>query len=362
MQPEPQNGQPRANAAGAEAIPCPNCHTMMPREMRFCRACGYRLGEGIEEYTETVRLNPKASTGGARPKQTGAPQPQATSNPNSGQQSDPFRAQEWGAMAMGAAQQATSAVGQATAFLDKRQQKRCGRRRMHWIFWVILSFVIMGVTFGGILTPFALRKRIINVQAPASSSKVGAEFDTADGGAFVTYINVPGGAFDQAGLLGGDVVISFDGKPVKSESDLVKILQATPIGKTVEVIFLRDGVTKTAQVTTISEAERVRLKDVYDDRAGGKGYIGEGTDIDRVIVPGMNIYGVRLNRISRNRPAYMSGLRDGDIVIAFDGLPMRTRRELEERIVRAIPDSTVKFTIIRNGQQMDIDVKIGIDD
>jgi hypothetical protein len=35
---------------------CGNCHAPMPRELRFCRSCGFRLGEGSAEYTETVRF------------------------------------------------------------------------------------------------------------------------------------------------------------------------------------------------------------------------------------------------------------------------------------------------------------------
>ena len=35
---------------------CGNCHSPMPRELRFCRNCGFRLGEGSAEYTETVRF------------------------------------------------------------------------------------------------------------------------------------------------------------------------------------------------------------------------------------------------------------------------------------------------------------------
>ncbi len=35
---------------------CLNCRTPMPRELRFCRNCGFRLGEGPAEYTETVRF------------------------------------------------------------------------------------------------------------------------------------------------------------------------------------------------------------------------------------------------------------------------------------------------------------------
>src|SRR6185503_5601540 len=35
---------------------CGNCREPMPRELRFCRNCGYRLGEGSAEYTETVHF------------------------------------------------------------------------------------------------------------------------------------------------------------------------------------------------------------------------------------------------------------------------------------------------------------------
>src|SRR5258705_2438982 len=35
---------------------CRNCHMPMPVGLRFCRNCGFRLGEGSAEYTETVRF------------------------------------------------------------------------------------------------------------------------------------------------------------------------------------------------------------------------------------------------------------------------------------------------------------------
>src|SRR2546427_2401604 len=38
------------------SISCAQCGAPMPREMRFCRSCGNRLGEGPAEYTETVRF------------------------------------------------------------------------------------------------------------------------------------------------------------------------------------------------------------------------------------------------------------------------------------------------------------------
>src|SRR5947209_2750893 len=57
MQPQQNfSGRGQGSADQTGAIVCPQCGSPMPREMRFCRSCGNRLGEGPAEYTETVRL------------------------------------------------------------------------------------------------------------------------------------------------------------------------------------------------------------------------------------------------------------------------------------------------------------------
>src|SRR5437899_11770290 len=56
---------PTNSGLGSNVTTCANCHSPMPAELRFCRNCGYRLGEGPAEYTETVRFqNGRAATSG----------------------------------------------------------------------------------------------------------------------------------------------------------------------------------------------------------------------------------------------------------------------------------------------------------
>jgi membrane-associated protease RseP (regulator of RpoE activity) len=317
--------------------------------LRFCRACGYRLGEGLEEYVETVRLKPRVSAE-ARPAGTNAAQ---------GAQPPPFQAQAWGAMA---AQQAADARRAAAQGSPKFSKMSCaGKRKGHWLLWMILAIVMISVVGGGLMSPFALKRRFGGAagSSAAKQSYFGVKgFTKADGGgAFMDFAYPPGGPADKAGLVGGDVIISFDGQPVKSDVDIRRILSATTIGKTVDVVYLRDGQTRTTKLTTFSKEEFDRLDEAFNDK--DKGYLKEGTDIDRVLIPGMNIYGARLNRISKSGPADMAGLKDGDIVIQFGETPIRTRRELEMRIERAEPYSTVTVVIVRDGQRMEIPVKVG---
>jgi len=76
-------------------------------------------------------------------------------------------------------------------------------------------------------------------------------------------------------------------------------------------------------------------------------------------VPGKNIYGVKLNSLLRSRPADIAGIKEGDIVTEFDGVPIRTTDEFLMRIRRALPYSTVKVVVFRDGQQLEIPVKMG---
>jgi S1-C subfamily serine protease len=248
--------------------------------------------------------------------------------------------------------------------MPKASRLSCAKgRKSHWLLWMIIAIVVLSVTGGGLLTPFALRASRGRRAAAVTASKKAvfgiSGFMSEGGGASFDYVTPPGGPADKAGLVGGDIIISLDGQPVKNEDDARRVLDALPIGKTIDVVFLRDGQQRTTQLTTISKEEQQRLIEAFDSRE--KGYLKEGSDIDPVIVPGMNIHGVRLNEISKSGPADLAGIRNGDIVIEFDGIPTRTRRELENRIERALPYSTVTVVVIRDGQRMEIPVKVGME-
>ena len=92
----------------------------------------------------------------------------------------------------------------------------------------------------------------------------------------------------------------------------------------------------------------------------GTGYWGV-SGLRRVPVEGTRLHGVRLGNVSANRPADIAGLKEGDIVIEFNGRPVRTRRGLENYIDMAAPGSVINVTVIRDGQRLDIPVKMGRD-
>ncbi len=91
--------------------------------------------------------------------------------------------------------------------------------------------------------------------APVSRGYLGVSLQdsqTAAGGAVVAELT-NGGPASAAGLRGGDLIVEFDGKPVRSTKQLAEIVANTPVGKTVKLKFVRNG---QAQTASIKLAER----------------------------------------------------------------------------------------------------------
>lgn len=67
-------------------------------------------------------------------------------------------------------------------------------------------------------------------------------------GALVAGVD-PSGPAKPAGIEPGDVVINFDGHPIKEMRDLPRIVANTPVGKQVNVVIIRKGKQETHKVT-----------------------------------------------------------------------------------------------------------------
>jgi membrane-associated protease RseP (regulator of RpoE activity) len=321
MQPQQSFGN-----SGAGEQSCAQCGSPMPKEMRFCRACGQRLGEGPAEYTETVRFV-------------------GTTAPNNGGQTTPFYP--------------TFNAPMTTVAPTYRRRRRMGFTGTTWLWIVLVAFFGMG----GLMS--LARKN--NIPRPPfaaiaeNRSWVGVnQFDTADGGVTFKYIDTPGGPADKAGLVGGDVVTSFDGQTVNRSSEMMDLLKRTPTGKTVEVIYLRDGVSHTTKLTTVSHDEYDRISDAYTGRPEGNGKFGfERGRMKAVSNQQTKTFGVQINWVETNGPAELFGIKVGDIITDFDNIPIRTPDEFYMRVRRTIPYTTVNITLLRDGQKMVIPVKIG---
>lgn len=299
-------------AAPANQTICSNCHSAMPSDLRFCRNCGFRLTTDLGGYT-------------------------GTSYP-------------------------AVMPGAAVEVVPKKKRRLSG---MSWIFIGLLVFFVCAAAFTALVSP--IRKGSdAGIAIPVVKSYIGVdEFDNSDQGVIFNSVSTPGGPADKAGLVGGDVILTFDGQSIHDDDQMNDLMSRTPIGKTVDVEYSRDGEKKTTKLTTISLDEHRRLSREFERRPEGRAQFGyEDGDAERVKVPGTNLYGVKLGQILRSRPADLAGVKEGDIVVEFEGVPIRTTDEFLMRVRRALPYSTVKLVIMRGaeGQPLEklvIQVKMG---
>src|SRR5215210_643732 len=167
MQPQNNLNNPSGGAGDTGGIVCSECGAPMPQGMRFCRACGHRLGEGPAEYTETVRF-PHAPTTGPQ----GTPFPPNYAAPLAQQRAD---------------------------FSYKKKRRISG---MAWIIILIAALFVLG----GVLT--AVRRRVtrppFSAGAPSTRSYFGVNgFEDGTGGVTFDNVEPPGSPADKAGLVGG---------------------------------------------------------------------------------------------------------------------------------------------------------------
>src|SRR5918993_3333898 len=250
--------------ATANQTTCSNCHSKMPADLRFCRNCGFRLADGMGGFTGTQVAG-----------------------------TDPSLAR------------GTSAVP------AKRKRRMSG---MSWIFVGLLVFFIGAAAFTALVSPV---RQGVNVarRAPVIRSYIGIdEVNRTDQGLMINAVSVPGGPADKAGLIGGDLILAVNGQPVQTEEQFEELMQKTQPGQPIDIQYLRDTETKTAKLTTITTEEHRRMSREFERRPEGRAQFGyDDSDAERVLVPGTNIYGVKLESLLRSRPADLAGIKENDI-------------------------------------------------
>ncbi|MBY5993086.1 DegQ family serine endoprotease [Ferrimonas balearica] len=127
-------------------------------------------------------------------------------------------------------------------------------------------------------------------------------------GAYVSQV-FPDSAADAAGLKAGDVIVSVDGKKIKSFQELRAKVATKGAGATVKLGVIRDGDLDTYKVT-LNEApgENVQASVIHPALEGAK---LSSYDED-------NIKGVIISEVSERSPAAAQGLAEGDIIVAVN--------------------------------------------
>lgn len=180
---------------------------------------------------------------------------------------------------------------------------------------------------------------------PELKAKLGL---STEEGALVSDV-VSGGPAEKAGIKRGDVILRFDGKAIRSSSDLPFVVASTPIGKTVTVEVMRDNQRMNLQVKT------EELKEEAEAALPSKTPPHLGIEV-REITPEMaknyglsRTSGVIVVRVENGSPAEQAGLAAGDIIVEIDKKPVKDIETLNNLLAGVKEGQTILFLIDRSG-------------
>jgi serine protease Do len=195
------------------------------------------------------------------------------------------------------------------------------------------------------------------------------EFGLKDRNGAVVLNIVPGGAAAKAGLEPGDVIISYNGKPIRNRDELVGMVTATKPGTTVPLRIVRDRQERTISITVEEldlEAESTSLR---SDSRGGNNNAPEETTAGFGLTLG-NITAEMQQRLRLDRgtegavvtdvepgsPAARSGLAPGDVIMRVGRETVETAAEASRELGRIPSGGTAFLRVLRNGQETFVSV------
>ena len=177
-----------------------------------------------------------------------------------------------------------------------------------------------------------------------------------------------GGAADKAGLEPGDVIIAFNGKPVRNRDELVAMVVATKPGANVPLRIVRNKQEQTLNVTVEeldleSETPATRRggdTDVTPEPETSRGF---GLELNN-ITPEMqrrlrldSTNGAVIINVEQGSPAFRAQLQPGDVIIRVGSAPINNVSDAVRELNRVPSGGTALLRVARGGEELFVPVR-----
>jgi serine protease Do len=177
----------------------------------------------------------------------------------------------------------------------------------------------------------------VTVQGITNDLAAGLGLNKAEG-ALVSGVT-PGGAADKAGIKRGDVIMSYQGRPVVDTNSFRNEIAATKPGTTIALQVLRDGRTSEMKATLAENAPAKNARRAGDGESEGEGSAKYGMtvepitpDIARQLDLDRETRGVVITGVDPSGAAASAGLREGDVIQQVNGKPVATAEEVRSAL------------------------------
>lgn len=208
-----------------------------------------------------------------------------------------------------------------------------------------------------------------------------AERQKIQGGVLVEEVR-PDTPAEKAGLKASDIIVEFDGEPVRSARQFSRLVQETAPGRAVKAIIVRSGQKRNIQITPSAERAdalgllpdgdrlRERLGDLadrlppfnFDFAVPGPSSAGRlGVSVAGMTTQLAGYFGAKegvlVTAVTDQSPAARAGLKAGDVLTSINGMSVRSRGDLV-RALRDVGEGDVTIGIVRDKKESTVTAKI----
>ncbi len=190
-------------------------------------------------------------------------------------------------------------------------------------------------------------------------------------GALVAEVT-PDSPAAKAGLENGDLITSFDGKPVADSRALPRVVAETPIGKTVSLQILRKGSKQDLRITVAKLEDAALSPAAPDSRSSAPSVLSKFSRLGVALSPlgreqrakyklGADIQGVVITEVDPDSSAGEKDIRPGDVIMQVQSEAVQTPEDVT-RLVAAGAKAGRKAVLLlinRGGQLAYVALPLG---
>ncbi|MBI3223224.1 MAG: DegQ family serine endoprotease [Nitrosomonadales bacterium] len=181
-------------------------------------------------------------------------------------------------------------------------------------------------------------------------------------GALISSVE-KGGAADKAGIEASDVILKFDGKPVRNSNELPRMVAAVKPGTRVNIELWRKGAAKEVVVVVAEMIEPGKLasavKKSAEDESETIARLGIAvSELSKEQLQELQIASGLLIEEVKGAAARAAGLSQGDVLLSIGNTAIRSLAQLNDFLKQVPPGRNVALLVRRGNNASYIAVKL----
>jgi len=179
-------------------------------------------------------------------------------------------------------------------------------------------------------------------------------------GALVSQV-IENSPAEKYGIKAGDVILSFNGIPIKDSANLPPMVGQVPVGSKAKVKVLRNKRYKTLDVVIEQLPDDEESKPSPHKKQSQSNRVGlEIAELSPAELKKLG-QGIRVVRVFPSSDAHKAGIRNGDIILEIDRKKVKSLKDFRKKVANLPTGSMIPVLVHRQGANKFLVLKISED-